>query len=347
MIDGRCHSLGQARSSADVVELENMVVAIEKNKSAPKGTFSVAFMHYHKLTTLFHSLNKPMKELVYRKKKIALFQDQPHMMEVSPYLYLFTNELERTFSLELTLGYYDQLQESFEVLYKQCTQNRSYKKLMQLSLYLLMFRTCMQIGKFEDALLQIPNINSRFEEIDLSDTLEMRKKKFLLDCATSYLVNKNYKAALRCLDELLNAPAFHLNSDLYYFAQILQLLVYFEKGDIELLLYRTRSTYRTLSRNNKLYRVEKLLLDFLRKENEAGWDKKQEKEAFSRLKKSMNDLFKAHPEEKKILSYFDLEGWIDSKIEKRSLSEILRDRYKRLFESTSGKKLLEYLALGA
>jgi hypothetical protein len=347
IIGSRCQFLGQARSTADVVDLENRVSVLEKNKVAEKGPFAVAFMHYQKLTLLYHSLNKPMKELVYRKKKIELLQSNPQMLEVPPYLILYTTELERTFSLELALGYYDQLQESFETLYKQCTQNRTYKKLMQLSLYLLIFRTCMQIGQFEEALKQVNNINDRFNDIDLGDILEIRKKQFLLDCAIIYLVLKNQKAALRCLDELLNTPAGHLNSDLYYFAQILQLLVYFEKGDIELLLYRTRSTYRTLSRNNKLYRVEKLLLDFLRKENEAGWDKKQEKEAFSRLKKSLDDLFKAHPEEKKLLSYFDLPGWVDSKIEKRPLSEILHDRYKRLFESKSGKKLLEYLALGA
>jgi len=343
MIAGRCGFLGQARSSAEVLELENWVSIIEKKKNAVSRSFTAAFTHYHKLTMLFHALNKPMKELVYSKKKIELFSKNLQMIEVAPYLYLFPEELERSFTLQLSLGYYDELQEGFETLYKQCTQNRSYKKLMQLSLHHLMFRTCSQIGRFEAALKQSEAIINLFDELDLSETLETRKKRFTLELAIVHLILKNHKSSLRCLDEILGGSASEFNSDLYYFAQILQLLVYFEKGDIELLLYRTRSAYRTLYRNNKLFRIEKLLLDFLRKENEAGWDKKEEKEIFTRLKKNLLNLFKANPEEKKLLNYFDLPAWIDSKIEKRTMAEILEDRYRRLYQSASGKQLIKYI----
>jgi hypothetical protein len=344
LITNRCHFLGIAREQKDILPLENTLAILEKKKPTSNSSFAIRYLHYQKLTTLYQALHKPMKELIYCKKKIELFRENMHMLDVQPNLYLFLTELERSFHLEFMLGYYDSMLDSFESLFRQCQENPVYKKLMQTYLLTLKFGMNVQLGKFELALKQVSKINAHFTDIDFSETLEIRKKRFILDSAVALLAVKNYGASLRQIDELLKASSTEINSDIYYFAQVLQLIVYFEKGDIELLLYRTRSAYRTLYRHNKLHRIEKLLLDFLRKENEAGWDKKAQTEIFTRLEANLEVLFKQHPEEKKLLSYFDLTAWVESKIDKVAIQEVLQLRFRRVYDSVPGKQLLKYLS---
>ncbi|HEV7231587.1 MAG TPA: hypothetical protein VGO45_09685, partial [Bacteroidia bacterium] len=341
LIQDRCRNMGLARSPKDIVELENKVAELEKKKKKEYSSFSAAFMHYQKLGILYEALNKPMKTLVYSKKKIELLNANIQMTEILPYSTLFVAELEKVFNLEFTLGFYDQLLDSFETLQELSSKNPGSRKLMQVSLFSLKFNSCMRTGKFEAALKHAQKIRSFYEEMDFSETLEIRRNKLILECAVANLALKNYQAALKNVDELLMGSASDLSSDLYYFSQILQVLVYFEKGDIELLLYRTRAAYRTLYRHNKLHRIEKFLLDFLKKENSDGWDKKAETQVFTTLQTNLAQFFKSYPEEKKLLQYFDLNAWVESKIAKCTMADIIEARHAKLFASAGGKQLLK------
>jgi hypothetical protein len=344
LINHRCSQLGLARNEADILDLENMLADIEKQRKKGDHSFPSSFMHFHKLTTLYQALNKPMKELLFRRKKLELFAANLHMLDIAPYLYLFPSELEKTFQLELSLGYYDQLHENFDRLFKQCRQSKTHRKLLEVYLYQLRFSACLQTGLFDAAWGHSRKAFSALTALDPTPVLDSLHTRLRLDCAILHLFQHNHKAALRSLDELLSSESIQSQTDLYYFAQILQLLVFFEKGDIELLLYKTRSAYRTLYRNKKLYKAEKMLLDFLRKENEAGWDKKTEPEVFALFRTKVNELFRNHPEEKKFLTYFDLPAWVESKIDKNNVSLVLQKKHKRLFESAAGKSLMSHLS---
>jgi hypothetical protein len=341
LIQDTCRNLGMARTAKDILLLENKVAELEKKKKKEYPSFSAAFIHYQKLATLYEALHKPMKALVFSKKKMELLNSNLHMTEVLPYSTLFVTELEKIFNLEFSLGFYDQLLDSFETLNELSAKHPGSRKLMQASLLSLKFNACMRTGKFESALKHAQKIKSHYEEMDFSENVEMRRNKLILECAVANLALKNYQAALKCVDELQMGSASDLSSDLYYFSQILQVLVYFEKGDIELLLYRTRAAYRTLYRHNKLHRIEKFLLDFLKKENSDGWDKKAETQVFTVLKANLEQLFKTYPEEKKLLQYFDLMAWVESKVAKCNMADIIEARHAKLFASSGGKQLLK------
>jgi hypothetical protein len=343
-IEVLCKNLGLARTEKDTLELENKLIELEKLNKKKFPSFASAFKHYQKLTILYETLNKPMKALVFSKKKLELLNSNLHMAEIQPYSTLYVTELEKVFNLEFSLGFYDQLNFSFETLNNLSLKNSGARKLMQVSLYSLKFSACMRTGKFETALHHSSRLRRLFSEMDFSETLESRKNRLNLECAVANFATKNYKAALLCLDDLQTGTASEINKDVYYFSQILQVLIYFEKGDIELVLYRTRAAYRTLYRHNKLHRIEKFLLDFLKKENAEGWDKKVEKQIFTKLQSDLQKLFKEYPDEKKLLLYFDLPGWIESRIEKISLSQVLETRLHKLYGSSSGKDLIKSIA---
>jgi hypothetical protein len=340
-IEALCKNLGLARAGKDTLELENKLAELEKLNKKKFPSFASAFKHYQKLTMLYETLHKPMKALIFSKKKLELLNKNLHMAEILPYSTGYITELEKVFNLEFSLGFYDQLLQSFENLYNLSLKNPGSKKLMQVSLGSLKFNACMRTGRFESALKHAAKLRLLFSEMDFSENMESRKNKLNLECAVAHFALKNYKAAMACLDDLQTGTASEINKDLYYFSQILQVLIYFEKGDIELVLYRTRAAYRTLYRHNKLHRIEKFLLDFLKKENAEGWDKKAEKPIFTKLQSDLQTLFKEYPDEKKLLLYFDLPGWIESRIEKISIAQVLETRLHKLFSSTSGKELLK------
>jgi hypothetical protein len=343
LIQNQCRLLGKTGDKG-ILELENILAGLEKKKAEKTWSFSAAFSHYQKLTTICMALNKSMKELVFRKKKIELLNANLHMIDVQPYLYTLLAELERSFQLEFSLGYYDQLLESFESLHAQISTSPSHKKLLELFPLSLRFGACIRLGMLKSAEKIIPKIQHFFETIERSETSEVQKNKFVLDCALVHMAQGAYSDSLKCIDELLYGTAYEVNTDIYYFAHFLQLLIHFEKGNSDLLEYKTRAVYRSLLKQKAFSATERLLLAFFKKESALDWDRKTEKNVFVELKNKLVQLFRSHPEEKKILNYFDLMAWVDSKIEGKSIASVLEERYKKVYSSETGKQLFKYLS---
>ena len=123
------------------------------------------------------------------------------------------------------------------------------------------------------------------------------------------------------LNTVLNDPHRDKRDDIYAFAKILNLMVHFELGNIDLLEYITNSTYRFLKKRKKLYKIETYFMQLLKKMMNTALEhelKEAYKEFLFNLSRIRNDEY-----ERGAYVYFDFTSWAESKIENKSFREVL------------------------
>lgn len=126
-----------------------------------------------------------------------------------------------------------------------------------------------------------------------------------------YILVKDFQKALVSVNSLMAHPFIDKRADYESYLKILNLIIHFELGNYNLLRYLIISTYRFLYKRKKLYRLEMVILDFIRK---LPGVKNGEDLSFSFMKfrQRLNEL-KSDDYEKNAFEYFDFLTWIDDK----------------------------------
>ena len=88
--------------------------------------------------------------------------------------------------------------------------------------------------------------------------------------------------------------------------------------------YYIRSTYRFLAKKYDLRLYQKYILNFLKKLDKSQTEEDLRYE-FSELKQNLNTL-KDRPYERRAFIYFDIISWLESKIERRTIGEVIRQK---------------------
>jgi hypothetical protein len=154
----------------------------------------------------------------------------------------------------------------------------------------------------------------------LYNNLVIFKNKILMDIELGILFNivkcrileKNFTAALKAVNGLLAHPYLDKRADYESYARMLNLIIHFELGNYDLLNYLLVSVYRYLYKREKKYRLETIMLDFIRKIH----DVKNEDMLVFRFKSLRNSLKKLKQDEyeKNAFEYFDFLEWVEGKI---------------------------------
>ena len=122
----------------------------------------------------------------------------------------------------------------------------------------------------------------------------------------------DYSSALKYMVLLLNHPLIVVRRDLEYNARVLNLIIHYELGNYEYLEHLILSTYRFLYKRKKIFALETLILNFIRRLPRIESDKDLA-ENFFILRKEMRTIYK-RPHEKNIFMYFDYLEWVNRKL---------------------------------
>lgn len=122
----------------------------------------------------------------------------------------------------------------------------------------------------------------------------------------------NYNKALQWLNKVLNDNENTLRQDIYSYARLFNLIVHYELGNYDLLEYITKSTQRYLSKRQRDYGLEKLVIEYVRKliRTTDDADRRNHFEAFAQEVRKLVDV----PEERIVLKYFNFIDWAESKL---------------------------------
>ncbi|MBI2269049.1 MAG: hypothetical protein HYU69_01690 [Bacteroidetes bacterium] len=140
---------------------------------------------------------------------------------------------------------------------------------------------------------------------------------FAYFCGSDFAGSKKW--ALKIINEVRDSEAKEFVSA----ARVLLLFVYYESEELNFMQSLVKNIYRFFKTRDHLYKTEKLLLAFMKKDIYKINSREEEKRAFLTLKARLAEIIK-DPLEQNFLKIFDILSWIDSKIEDRSLAEVLK-----------------------
>jgi tetratricopeptide (TPR) repeat protein len=182
-----------------------------------------------------------------------------------------------------------------------------------LELYLL-----QQKGDFAKAVSLLENIDE--QRVSFDDKISKEQEVlFLYNKAYCYFGIGEFKKALSYLNEILNDNEQNLRQDIYSFSRILNLIIHYELENYEFLEYVIKSTNRYLSKHERDYQFEDVLLKYLRKLSK-GSSPIHAIEIMEELYVEITNLMKIH-EERVLLEYFNMPAYLYSKLNKTSFEE--------------------------
>jgi hypothetical protein len=147
---------------------------------------------------------------------------------------------------------------------------------------------------------------------------------FYYKIACLYFGADQYKRALHWLNRIIQTKDISVREDLHAFARILALICHNELGNDRLAEAHIKSLYRFLLKKGELSAYHKLILNFLRKLH-RNLLPRQMNSLFLELKKNLQPLTKQRFE-KRAFYYFDIISWLESKIEKQSIEDIIKTK---------------------
>lgn len=132
----------------------------------------------------------------------------------------------------------------------------------------------------------------------------------------------NMNRSLHWLNRVLNDPEPALRQDIFTYARLFNLVVHYELGNFELLVYIVRSTQRFLNKRHRAYGVEAAMIEHIKKLARTT-SPATRKELFLSLKDNLDELMK-DPNESTVLKYFNVVAWVKAKAEEATYADVVK-----------------------
>lgn len=316
---------GFARSEKDLVLMEDLLNKYKKLNYAKLAFNDKYYLNYIN-TVYYTSSGNNKKSVVYTKRNIALLESIPPKLreeEFERYIVTLNN-------LVVNLIHLQKINETGPYIQKirsLATHNIRENILLWITSYKLILGVSIRSADFEEA-ERIANeiisgIDFYFDKIPSSDIVT-----FKYNIAMVYFTNNKHSKALKALNDIINNNdnEHSLRDDIQSFARIMRLIVFWEKGEYEMLTYAAVSVYRFLYKRKRLYKFENIVLQFLRETLPHIDTNAKQTVAFRELKTKLEIVFK-DPLEKKVLEYFDFITWIESKEKKKEFRLLAKEKF--------------------
>lgn len=264
----------------------------------------------------------------YAQKWINLFHEQPEMKELYGPLYLkgLHNLLNALFNVLYYEKYVEVLEElnHFPEVYK-VKKVKNIEGLYHLYRFIHSIKRHFMEGTFSEGIKLIPDL-MKIIEADKYNWDNHRVMVFYYRIACLYFGSGDYDNTIHYLNRIINQKNPNYRADIQCFARILNLIAHFELGNAQLVEYQVKSVYRFLSKMEDLHAVQQEIFRFLRRTPRIRVS--DLKEEFIALKEKLVKL-EDDPYEKRPFLYLDIISWLESKIEDRSVQEIVHEKFLR------------------
>jgi hypothetical protein len=255
--------------------------------------------------------------------QMQLIEKYPHKIKETPRIYL--TALYNVLLCQIHLHQYDTFNKTLEKLRSFPVRSTNIEVSRFVNSYIFEMVMYLDSGEFEKSIaIREPVIEGLEKYSDKINIIE--KITLLYNLFYSYFGTGEFSKALGIINKLLNDYQKELRYDIQSAVRILNLVLHFELGNTRLLEYNAVSTYRFLYKSKRLYKMENIVLQFIRKKMPRIMNSKQQLQAFIELRNDFKQI--ADDEfESKAFEYFDYISWLDSKIEKKSFAEIVRQKF--------------------
>ena len=313
---------GFARSKSELEVISKVLEKYNKLKYQNINFYDKYYINY--LNTVYHTSSGNFKNsLQFTQRNIDLLESIPAKLreeEFEKYIVSLNNHVVNLLNLQLK----EETNPFIETIRSLASHNIRENILLWVTSYKLVLGVTIKASDYDQAEKIAEEINSGLAYYsDKIPTTDLALFKF--NIAIVYFVNGKHSKAIKTLNEIINDNELSLRDDIQSFARIIRLIVFWEKGEEELLPYATLSTYRFLYKRKKLYKFESIVLQFIKEKMPHINNSVKQKSAFIELKGNLEKQLK-DPLEKKALDYFDFISWIESKINKKDFKQLAKEK---------------------
>jgi hypothetical protein len=261
----------------------------------------------------------------YADKWVTLFYENPNMIYLNPVFFLKGNHylLESLYMLKYKSKFKNYLSRLEETLKDhRFPVNDNIASLSFLYLYNNKLNYHILEGTFAEAEYLIPEVLEKLK-IHSEHLDEHHEMLFYYKIASIYFGNEKYTESIYYLEKIINNKNLTMREDLMCFSRILCLIAHYELGKDYYLENQLKNTYKFLLKMNDLHEVQKEIIRFLKNLNSIyPSDIKKE---FVKMRKRFIELEK-NKYEKRAFLYLDIISWLESKIENRKISDIIKEK---------------------
>lgn len=284
-------------------------------------------LYLYKSYVSFYFFIRDFKEgYFYAKKLVGLFEEQPEMQVLKPEMYI--KSLNSLLAVQTKLFRFNEFTETLKRL---VAIKREGKIILTENLNLNLFKAIyiheinrhFMLGEFKSGTRIVAalddELNKFIPRLDKHSVM-----LFYYKIACLYFGSGDYRSGLSWLNKITNERDIALREDLHAFSRILSLISHFELGNDDLVESYIRSTYRYFIKRGDLSLYQKYILDFL-KGLLIGKEVSNVQSRFMLLKEQMESLQKNKFERRAFL-YFDIISWLESKITRRPVQAIIKEK---------------------
>lgn len=309
------------RNKYDLTEIEEMISNSSKNRQSSKNNFLAQF-YYLFTPAVYAFTNNNFKEAHDFALKIEqLWNKFPHMKELYPDLFIYF--ITRKSLFEERLGLVDSIFKNIDVGNKFILNASNIDYNIKSSFYNFNLGMCNQYAQYQRSLKVIDEIELFRKTLLDKRFVDSEEQLYMVTLGDTYFEIGDYKKANQAINQVFDFK-LKFRDDIYCFAHIKSILIHYELKNVELLEYKIKTTIAFLKKQNRLFKTEKLILDFIRK---AIKKSKTTKQDYQTLKTQLTEILE-DPLEKNILNYFDFLIWLDSKILNKNFETIKRNKLK-------------------
>ena len=256
------------------------------------------------------------------QKLIDLLESQPHFLRenISDYIAALSNLILSCGMLQR----YDEVHTALAKLRNLSPITEDDRRKIHRQYYTNKFALCSYTGEFAEAKLEMDRC---LQEAAGFNSHDYETASFYFQFCTICLGCGDYDRALQYLNEWHNQPRSVDREDLQSLARILALILHFEMGNTVLLDSLLRSATRFLQKKNRLYDLERRFIHFMSELIRQPGAREQQ-QVFRKMKLELQEMVHL-PGAKTVLQTFDLEAWLDAKINGQTFAATVAQKWRK------------------
>ena len=277
---------------------------------------------YYRTINLYHYATGRYEEF-YRtgSELLALMESRPDFLKttLSDYIAALSNFI---LSCGL-LGRYDAVRAALAKLRQLRPNTEDDRRKIHRQYYANYFALCIYTGDFEAGRAEMTRCLQESARFDPDD---YERASFFFQFSCICFGRGDFEGALQYLNQWLSQPRTVEREDLQSLARILSLLFHFELGNKLLMESLLRSATRFMQKKNRLFDLERRFIQLFSALLRAPSARAQQA-AFQRLRADWPALT-GLPGAAALLQTFDLDAWLESKIQGLPFGEIVRRKFE-------------------
>ena len=305
--------LGVARDAENIAEIEHIVKSkLIENEDEARSISSLLKLYEVKIwnsiiTSDFKSYNK------YTAKSLMIFQKNQSLIQTNKdyYIYLHYSHCDSC----LRTKKYDEALLHIKQMRSLEADNKFEKSIIFVYSCMAELHYHLDTKNYTEGVEYVEKLEILFSESKDLAIADYQKYHICFYAANLSLAAGSYHNALQWINlTLVEYKNFRL--DLHCIVQIMELIIHYELKSYGLLEYKIRSTYRFLLKKDRLFKLEKTFINYIKKLIEIH-SEKELRLFFEKLKIEIEDAVK-DPMEQQFLANFDIVSWLAGKVKQVS-----------------------------